>query len=187
MADRTADLVEELRRSMLRADTLARRLARHEYAALRGELADLTARWARGPSPQRPPSDLPVLPEARLAAENLANLPVLPVPVGWIAAEGRAERLSVMAVAVPEADTLGLGERLADLFEQLHPEPFSRVVFLLRDRRLGPFLARYGLVYHYIGEEDPVALGPVLAGRYGLSEIRNLMDGAALWRSSAEM
>lgn len=180
-----AETLALLRRTGIERDEIGERLARHEYLALRRELQSPGAfsfqvdLGASSP-PSAGLSDLQQ-PELDFDPALLATLPELPVPLGRIAWVKRPEVLPVTGVLIEQTDFDTLSQALLSLLAEHHQKPFARLVFLCRGLEPVHVLGRYGFIAHHVSQAELDQLGPILARRYGMSQIWSLQSGQRSW------
>jgi len=156
------------------------RLAHLEFQAMMRELSnpnlfDLRLDFPNDPGPWLVP---PVL------TEDLSSqrLPLLNVTLGKTAWVNDPASLPVIAMFVPDTDSLTLREALGALLTVHYNRPFARFVFLCESLRPVPFLGRYQLTYEHLGKLPPAVAAKRLRLRFGVQQIRNLVSGQLLWR-----
>lgn len=157
-----------------RHDELARRLADHEYRAMRDALLSGHA------------FDIPRLGTAKRLASEMPDppstqaIPPLQVPLARIAAHPAPESLPCVGVIAKNASAAS-AEALLGLATEMNRAPFARVLFLTRCLSLIPFLSRYGFPCQGVGDAPAPEIGAVLAPRFDMGQIRDLETGEILW------
>jgi hypothetical protein len=156
------------------------RLAHLEFQAMIRELRnpnlfDLRLDFPNDPGPWL---DSPMLTED----PSSQRMPQLNVTLGKIAWVYDPASLPVIAIFVPDTDSLKLRETLEALLTAHHTHPFARFVFLCESLRPVPFLGRFELTYEHLGKLVPVDVARRLRLRFGVQQIRNLVSGQLLWR-----
>ena len=161
------------------------RLAQLEFREMRTELDnpslfDLKIDFPGESRPHTPPF------ASALDEQILRRLPVLNVPLGKIAWIQEPEALPAIAILCRDIDHRILAKALLDLMQAHHARPFARLVFVCASLRPIPFLGRYGFAYEYLGDQNIASAGHRLAARYGIDEVRDLVDGEVIWRRSTD-
>lgn len=170
-----------LRRLARENQMLGPRLAQLEFQQMMRELENPSLFELKIDFPEQksaPPLTLP-----NLADHPMANrAPVLNVTLGKTAWFEMPDSLPVVGIFV--ADHLQHETRLAlaALLRQHYAAPFARFVFLCASMRIIPFLGRYEFTYEYVSAQNPVTLARRLRLRYGMEQIRDLLNGQPIWR-----
>lgn len=149
----------------------ARRLARAEFTLLLQEL-DRLAAAPPPPAPAGRGGEIGFIPP---------GLPPLPVPLGHIATAPRPETLPVVGVALPAADSDGCVSALTRLLSGHHASPFARLLFVAETLELLPLLGRYGFAVTRRPEGSLDDVGPYLAARFGMQQLRRLITADLIW------
>ena len=157
------------------------RLAQLEFQAMMRDLSnphlfDLRIDFPNDPGPWLIP---PVLTED----PSSQRLPRLNVTLGKTAWVHDPASLPVLAMFVPDTDSLTLREALGSLLTVHYTRPFARFVFLCESLRPVPFLGRYELTYEHLGKLPPAVAAQRLRLRFGVEQIRDLVSGQLLWRA----
>ena len=176
-----SETLQLLRQAGLEREDLGDRLARHEYKAMKAELLGGKAMsFQIELSPTHPPPyDHPV-PEYALEADQMSDLPTLPVPLGRIAWIRRPEDLPVTGILIEDLEARLIEQALLPLMAEHHRTPFSRLLFLCRSLAPVPLLARYGFLCHHVANQSVEAIGRVMHARHNMTQVRQLQNGEKL-------
>ena len=154
------------------------RLAALEYRSLSEELRSATVFAPPIDPAGDPPAPLgAVLP----AAWEYGNLAQVTVPLGRIAWLSGADSLPTIAIHVPDLPAGQLARELADLLGEHHRRPFARLYFCCETLVPVPFLGRYGFACSWLDGSGVGTVAPLLAAKFGTTQVRALVGGAVLW------
>lgn len=109
-------------------------------------------------------------------------LPQLNVPMGSIVWHETPHKLPVVGILTDKTAPSDLRLGLRALLTAYSSDPFARFVFLCKSFAPIPFLGRYQFAYEYVGEEYGTEIFERASIRYGLKEVRSLIDAAPIWK-----
>lgn len=159
---------------------MRQKIATMEFRALVGELEAIAAGQIVLPHSTASLGTLPVAAESDALAA--AGLPQLPLRLGSIALDDGADGLPKLAILLPAGQDKTTALALIRLFGQHNLAPVGRMVFLCPSPAFLPLFSRFGFSIHLTrGWTDDLDW---LAARFGLDEVRQLTDGAVLWRAA---